>query len=135
MPSRFIDSVPLMLTRSYVSGYIWQLMPEADTDDLAAGIGGATLVGVLPNGSVLIATAEPKPPQLRGTVQPWSLQLFNDEAQTVPLAFIADDGRYVQLESFNASLDGETDVAAAGQPPLCKFLVAQTNSQTHVCDD
>ena len=124
-----------MLTKSYVSGYVWQFTPEADTDDLAASIGGAALVGVLPNGSVLIATAEPKPPQLWGAVQPWSLQLFNDEAQTVPLAFIAEDGRYVQLESFSASLDGESDGAAARQPPFCKFLVAQTNSQTHVCDD
>ncbi len=135
LPSRYIDSVPLLLTRCYLSGYIWQLLPDAGGDALAGGTGGAVLVGVLPDGAVLLATAEPTPPEALGVIKPWALQLFNDEAQTVPLAFIAEDGRYVQLESFSASLDGESDGAAARQPPFCKFLVAQTNSQTHVCDD
>ncbi len=135
LPSRYIDSVPLLLTRCYVSGYIWQLLPDASADALAASADEAVLVGVLPDGAVLLATAEPTPPKAPGVVRPWPLQLFNDEAQTIPLAFIADDGRYVQLESFSASLDGESDGAAARQPPFCKFLVAQTNSQTHVCDD
>ncbi|NNM86582.1 MAG: hypothetical protein HKL96_12605 [Phycisphaerales bacterium] len=135
MPSKYIDSVPLMLSRSYISGYIWKIAPDTELVDRTMKVTGVEHVGVLPDGSVLIATAEPRPPKLPGAVQPWSLQLFNDEAETVPLAFIAEDGRYVQLESFSTSLDGEADIAAAGQPPLCKFLVAQTNSQTHVCDD
>lgn len=136
MISRYMDSVPYLQSHQIIEGYIWAVQPTQDTP------AGAELpldpphvyVGTLPDGVRLVASAPHTQPCLPGAiVRPWTVQLYNDAAQSIPLAFLEEEsGRYVQLEAFSLGLDGEPVV---GGPSLCKFLIGKTNAQTRVCPE
>jgi hypothetical protein len=130
--SRYVDSVPLLQRSWIVEGFIWQLdrPPGSVLPNIPKTL---VLVGEHPSGKLLLAGESPlsgsNDPEL--TLSPWPLQIHNDSATGIPLAFLDESGRYVQLESFSASLDGETPIDV---PTFCRFLCGQTTGAVHVCD-
>ena len=133
MPSRYIDSVPLLNKSWIVEGFIWQL--ECRIPDAVSKIAKELeLVGEHPSGKLLLAAKSAQfrsdNPELQ--ISPWPLQLHNDPEGNNPLAFLDHSGRYVQLESFSAALDEEIPDDA---PTFCRFLCGQTTGVTKVCDE
>ena len=133
MSSRYVDSVPLLTKSWIVEGYIWQLDPGA-SDANSKIPRDLELIGKHPSGKLLLAgkSGEPSSALSEFKLSPWPLQLHNDSERSIPLAFLDDTGRYVQLESFSAALDEEIprDV-----PTFCRFLCGQTTGTVHVCDE
>jgi hypothetical protein len=136
MISRYMDSVPYLKSQQFIEGYIWAIAatPEFPAGTVLSLESPQAYVGTLPDGTKLIASPSDTPPQLSGAlVRPWTVQLYNDAAKTIPLAFLEQNsGRYVQLESFGLGLDGEPLI---DRPARCKFLVGTTNAQTRVCPE
>ncbi len=124
MPSRYINSIPLLLDPQWiVQGYVF------------IGAGDAMLpsetkrIGRLPSDALLIASPQPHSPAAE--FSPWPVCYSNDDGS--PLAFLeSHEGRilYIQLESFRASVDQSDDT-----PTWCVFRIAATRGQTHLCDD
>ncbi len=136
MTSRYMDSVPYLQSRQLIEGYIWAIVATREfPSDTALSLDPAHIyVGTLPDGTRLVASPPDTPLHLPGAiVRPWTVQLYNDAAQSIPLAFLEENsGRYVQLESFGVGIDGEPVV---GRPSHCKFLIGITNAQTRLCPE
>ncbi len=136
MTSRYMDSVPYLRSQQFIEGYIWAIVatPEFPASAVLSLETPHVYVGTLPDGTRLVASPTPTHPNISDAlVRPWTVQLYNDAAKTIPLAFLEENsGRYVQLESFGLGLDGEPLI---DQPSRCKFLVGITNAQTRVCPE
>lgn len=110
---------------------MWQL-PSDRRDALPEG---ATYVGALPPGAILVATSTPEA-SMSGAVA-WPLSTTNpaprDDGPPAPLATIDDTGRYMHLESFSLPLDSDEKEQIG--PVFCTFMCADTAGVERLCDD
>jgi hypothetical protein len=142
--SQYVSSVPLLTRQWLVAGYIWQCAtPLEHLPD------GSQFVAVLPDGRTLIATARPLAPAVPGHhFSPWSVEIYSDAQQQVPLAVLDNLGQYAQIESFSIPLEDDVPPSSAPDakslspdstdtptPALCRFLCGQTTGQLHLCPE
>lgn len=122
MPSKYISSMPFLLNPQWtIEGYAFMVDGDAVPPDMRR-------IGRLPDGALLVAATDT---QGTANVRPWPLRYQNDDGS--PFAFVEETGDvsiYVELVSFRTSLDQPDDA-----PVWCRFHLAHTHAQTHLCDD